>query len=907
MKQALRLVGILVTGASACHAAAQGPPATFVYTVPGIAKVAGKNGTHFVSDAVIANPGSAPALVTYGFVPTVGSTPFPAFLSPGQSVTVRDVVATLFGASTGSGALTVTGTQPLVIRARTYNDASTGTYGVALPVYTDDRFLQPGDTAHSLWVSQSPDPNAGFRSNATVLFPDGGGGSATVTVFDGNGSQIGQQVFSMTSAGVQQLGIGTFSSPANVARATIQVVSGRAAGYVSVVDNTTGDSSLYTFDDLPAGAQDVLINGVAWANGKLGTFFRTDGRFFNPGASDVLVTARFHAKGTSNPSPVSQTLVVPAGKVVEITDLVGTLLGQPVGSSGALRFTAASPVGILCRTSNVDPTGVHPGTYGAQQRPVPIPFFLSSADAGALITGVRQNASFRTNIALAAGPDGATAQFTLKAGDGSVASSATQTLGPWGWVQTAVDVLFGGAPPADAEVAVTITQGSGDLFDSSLDNLSGDSVVTPAPPLPVAIPSSATIGPAGGSIRSDDGRLTLKVPAGALAGPTALSIVTGANGAPSGLGSGYSITPAALSFAKAAQLVFRYGASDVDGTSPDLLGLAHLSGSAWRVVRGGAVDTGMRALAVPLLTTGVAASAPSRVPLIPAPVSWAPFGSLDVMIVGGQRGLFPGDTRGIFVSTVGPPSTAPDDGSDDALLTAPSPVAPASWQYHWYVNGASGGNASVGTVSPNGSAQVTYGAPSCIPWVDPVGVAVHILDNLGHDILMVRRLMVFSRTWTVEIEEDVNINCRSFGQATFSYEFGSTDRLGFSLADDGSITNIHSMTPQNPTFLVQPTTCSGPCSLTFNPGFTPLRINTGSVTGNLDLTNGILNLLYTAWTYCDTPNGTLTCEGVSAPFSGEKGGPDHFGPVPVGPDGGTNPHGSDTKISVKPADPRCSP
>ncbi len=72
----------------------------------------------------------------------------------------------------------------------------------------------------------------------------------------------------------------------------------------------------------------------------------------------------------------------PPGKIRDVVDVLDSLLALPVGSAGALRFQSDWPVAILCRTSNVDPSGVRPGTFGAQQRPVPLLSFVTSADAG---------------------------------------------------------------------------------------------------------------------------------------------------------------------------------------------------------------------------------------------------------------------------------------------------------------------------------------------------------------------------------------------------------------------------------------------------------------------------------------------------------------------------------------------
>ena len=247
--------------------------------------------------------------------------------------------------------------------------------------------------------------------------------AATVRIYDADGTEIGSQDFSLDSAGFQQFAVGGFAGAVSVARAQVQVTRGRAAAYSVVVDNVTGDSSLFTFEDLPAGHQDVLVNGVARANGRNNTFFRTDGRFYNPGTSDATVSVAFHANQNSNPAPLTKAFVVPAGRIRDVVDVLDSLLGLPVGSAGALRFTSDVPVAILCRTSNVDPAGLKPGTFGAQQKPTPLLSFLMSADAGGVVTGIRQNAVFRTNLGFAAGPDGA--DYTLALKDASGATVAT--------------------------------------------------------------------------------------------------------------------------------------------------------------------------------------------------------------------------------------------------------------------------------------------------------------------------------------------------------------------------------------------------------------------------------------------------------------------------------------------------
>ncbi|MDL2719220.1 MAG: hypothetical protein PT977_15870, partial [Acidobacteriota bacterium] len=339
-------------------------------------------------------------------------------------------------------------------------------------------------------------------------------------------------------------------------------------------------------------------------NGRNNTFFRTDGRFYNPGSTDATVSVAFHASQNTNPAPLTATFTVPAGKIRDVVDVLDSLLGLPVGSAGALRFKSDAFVAILCRTSNVDPAGVNPGTFGAQQKPRQLLSFLMSADAGAVVTGIRQNPTFRTNVGFAAGGDGAAYSLTLKSASGATVATATGSLGAFGWTQPNVQDLFPSVTiPNDATLLVRVTSGSVDVFDSSIDNASGDPVVTPVMPLPAEIPSSATIGPAGGTIRSVDGVLTLKVPAGALSAPVSIGLALAPNDAPGGVGSGYDISPEGLAFAKPALLRFTYGPGGLDIPGIDGIAVAFPIGTSWGGLTGGRIDTSARTLTIGLPNT----------------------------------------------------------------------------------------------------------------------------------------------------------------------------------------------------------------------------------------------------------------------------------------------------------------
>jgi hypothetical protein len=799
------------------------PVEASMWTVPGTVNAGGLNNTRFVSDLAVTNPGSVPTLVLISFIPANGTSVAFVTLNPGETVVYRNVLDSLWGAQ-GAGATRVSSDSPLLIRARTYNTAPSGTYGVALPVFADDRLLQLGDTADSLWISQSADGASGYRTNVAVVFPDDGGGSATVTVFGADGSTIGSQDFSLDAPGFQQFGVGGFAGAVPIARAQVRVTRGRAAGYSVVVDNVTGDSSLFAFEDLPAGAQDVLVNGVARANGRNNTFFRTDGRFYNPGTSDATVSVAFHDNKNSNPSPLTRTFIVPAGQIRDVVDVLDVLLGLPVGSAGALRFTSDSPVAILCRTSNVDPLGVKPGTYGAQQKPTPLLSFLMSADAGAVVTGIRQNAAFRTNIGFAAGPDGADYSLTLKDASGATVAAATGSLGPFGWTQPLVADIFPGTTiPEDATLLVKVNSGSVDVFDSSIDNASGDPVVTPIMPVPADIPSSATIGSEGGSIRSSDGVFTLKVPAGALAAPAAFSLVAVSNTAPNGHGSGYLLSPGTAAFARSARVVLRYGKTTMSANPPLAPNLAFQSGGSWYAVTRPSVDASARTVSASIPAASPAAASPAaavrsgRRVTADASTAWASVYAVD--LVPPTRVVLTGGSLDLRVSIV------------DIKVGDPNPYVLiqnkdlSGYTFDWYVNTVLLGSPLVGTIVGSGP-TVTYLAPAkdpnlaCIPAENPVLIQVFFAPSAAGgpktDFLKAR-VGVLARDWSFYYSLERIAGCDLVpGLTPMSFGYGSQVNASFSIGEDLKVRSLQKASSE--LLRIEVAYCvAGDCIVTMGP------------------------------------------------------------------------------------------
>lgn len=468
------------------------PLQAYRWTVPGVVRTNGVGGTVFVSDVWITNPNAAALTVTLSFLPGGGGappSPHPYTVQAGETLVLSNVLQQTWGLADAWGALLVDAPlgeadRPVQVRARTYNNTSGGTYGAALPILGETDFLAAGAATDAIWLSHNPFLDTDFRTNVAVVTTDAGGALVHLSAYDAAGGILGQATVPLAGPGFAQV-VGSALVPAKtlVGRVRFEVLQGHASGYIVTVDNVTGDSSIFPFGPAPTGSTDVVLSGVASrVPGRSGTFWRTDARLFNPGTASHDVTLSFLAAGRNNGTPLDTHVVTLApGQVSESIDVLAAQFGELAGSSGALRVESDAPVMALARTSNLDPSGVRKGTFGAQQLPAPVSGYATASDEGLSLTGLRENASYRTNIGLAAGPDGATFTFTVADRLGAAIGSGSGSLPPFGWWQPGILALTGlPSIPDDARILIKLSTGSLSAYSSQIDNGSGDGVVTPA-------------------------------------------------------------------------------------------------------------------------------------------------------------------------------------------------------------------------------------------------------------------------------------------------------------------------------------------------------------------------------------------------------------------------------------------
>jgi len=148
--------------------------------------------------------------------------------------------------------------------------------------------------------------------------------------------------------------------------------------------------------------------------------------------------------------------------------------------------------------------------------------------------------------------------------------------------------------PSTPSQNCTVAGGSGTIAS----NVTGVNVtcrgipVVTAVGLPMGTATTASFGPAGGSLSSADSRFTLTVPAGAVANTTAFSIQPITNNAPGGVGAAYRLGPDGQTFAVPIELAWNYSAGDLSGTAPEFLAMSYQDAERhWLRYTDGTVDS----------------------------------------------------------------------------------------------------------------------------------------------------------------------------------------------------------------------------------------------------------------------------------------------------------------------------
>ena len=236
--------------------------------------------------------------------------------------------------------------------------------------------------------------------------------------------------------------------------------SGNESGFSNEVSFTVSD-------------QTWILPSSAHSPGYGGAFYITDLTIANPGNSDSLVTLKFLGNNTDGSAGPEKTYPIPSKQSITFEDLLSSVFSLSSGW-GAVQIKSALPdLAILSQTY----TAGRGGTFGQS---VPAMGTANRIPAGKLaaISGIREDAAFRTNLILANATNGSLdVDVSLISEDGILLGYHRYTLYPLGMTQVRVVPSLGvihevkgaylllSTPTADGDFAA---------YASTIDNLTND-------------------------------------------------------------------------------------------------------------------------------------------------------------------------------------------------------------------------------------------------------------------------------------------------------------------------------------------------------------------------------------------------------------------------------------------------
>jgi hypothetical protein len=224
-----------------------------------------------------------------------------------------------------------------------------------------------------------------------------------------------------------------------------------------------------------------------------------------------------------------------------------------------------------------------------------------------------------------------------------------------------------------------------------------------------------TIGPEGGTLTTPDGRVSLRVPAGAVTSPTAFSIQPIENHAPNGVGTAYRFSPDGAQFQKPLTLTYTYAEGELTTSQPEALRVGYQKpDGTWFGVPGVQVDAAKKQVTVPMTHFS----------------DWSLLEAYALLRSGDADDLLPfGQSTTLTVMEV----VALDNGQESALRLqkfGKERIGP------WSVAGG-------GSVKPTGDGTATYTAPAGPGGPNPVTVSVELtFPNNPAKVILVTQIAV---------------------------------------------------------------------------------------------------------------------------------------------------------------------
>ncbi len=475
--------------------------------VTAAAHVEGVGGTNWVTDIEAHNRGTTATECSFDLLvrdqanPSPESTTFT--VEPGESRRFEDVLLTSFS-KTGAAALRVNsdGTD-LLVTSRTYNLIGEGnpdglpagaTFGQFIPGVSEDGAIDFGEEARLVQLSNSADPEVGFRTNIGFvnvtdtqlvieadLYTGQGGFLMTVS------KDLAAYEYTQVTAIYDQATDIDVESGFAIIRTTTD--GGQFFAYASVVDNLTGDPT-YIEPQTTVGTSGAVITAAAHASGVGGTNWRSDVVLHNPTDADVECWMLLAPRGQDNSTMGVDAVSVPTGESVLWTDALETVFEFEGAAAIKVSENCAELI-VTSRTYNLLGEGNELGlpvgaTFGQFIPAVPLDDAVGSNDELRLIQlswSADENTGFRTNIGFVNAvfmPIDLVVELYDSAGN--LLGTVPRTLAAFENQQvTDIFSKVTSTDVADGFAIVKTTTSGGSIFAyaSVVDNITGDPIYIP--------------------------------------------------------------------------------------------------------------------------------------------------------------------------------------------------------------------------------------------------------------------------------------------------------------------------------------------------------------------------------------------------------------------------------------------
>lgn len=451
----------------------------FQSLIPVTTSVAGVGGTNWRTDLTVYNASPFTVSIRAVYLPAAGessrSTQFQ--LGAGRSASWQNVLGELFGLATGAGAVrfeteSSNGTPDLRVSSRTYTDSPHGTYGQFVGDLRGD-FVPSRLHLAGLENTSAARTNVGLVNRGTTTV------QTTLSLFNRNGSLLGRTTLSLDPGFRQQSLASLFPVVASSPQAEMSIelvsnVSDAVTAYASIIDNVSQDP-VYVGATPAEEDREIFIAAVGRTGGAAGTYWRSDLTLANPGAGSVSATVRFLRAGQDNRFAPGRTITLGSRSTRTIDDVM-SWLGAGEGTGGLQISWSGQSEGLVATSRTYTTRGFDSGTLGQS---------ISMAGAGelagsAIVTGLRADQRFRTNLGLVNGGDG-TIGVTLRLvrPNGQQLASTFLTVAPKSQTQAAAAALFPGVDFGSLGSFTVIAETPAPTmfaYGSVIDNQSGDPV-----------------------------------------------------------------------------------------------------------------------------------------------------------------------------------------------------------------------------------------------------------------------------------------------------------------------------------------------------------------------------------------------------------------------------------------------